>query len=277
MTNTSHNSDNYCYRHPDRQSFVLCQRCGRTICAQCQTQAPVGVHCPECVREARGNAPKMRPQSVTRMRSFAQSGGPMATYTIMGLSALGFLVSFIPGFYATFAFAGFAAGQQPWRIVTGLFLHTNVLQILFNLYSIFIFGRMLETQLGKWRFAGLYLVAGLGGEAAVSLFAPTAGLAGGTAAIFGMFAAFFVIQRRLGNNAVQLLVILGLNLVIGLVLGAPWQAYLGGILMGAAVAYLLMETRERSQLNRQRLYVIGLAAVLVVVIVVRGVTLLSTF
>ena len=45
------NSDNFCYRHPDRQSFVLCQRCLRTICPECQTQAAVGVICPECLRD----------------------------------------------------------------------------------------------------------------------------------------------------------------------------------------------------------------------------------
>ena len=54
MTSDAVASGNVCYRHPDRQSYILCQRCGRTICSQCQTQAPVGVHCPECVREAQG-------------------------------------------------------------------------------------------------------------------------------------------------------------------------------------------------------------------------------
>ena len=44
------NRENYCYRHPDRQSFVLCQRCLRTICGECQIPAAVGVICPECLR-----------------------------------------------------------------------------------------------------------------------------------------------------------------------------------------------------------------------------------
>ena len=52
MTQHPSIAGNFCYRHPDRQSFVLCQRCGRTICPECQTQAPVGVHCPECMRES---------------------------------------------------------------------------------------------------------------------------------------------------------------------------------------------------------------------------------
>ena len=40
------NRENFCYRHPDRQSFVLCQRCMRTICPECQTQARGGSHLP---------------------------------------------------------------------------------------------------------------------------------------------------------------------------------------------------------------------------------------
>jgi hypothetical protein len=57
------NPDNFCYRHPDRQSFVLCQRCLRTICPECQTPLPVGVICPECLAEQR----KAASANVTRM------------------------------------------------------------------------------------------------------------------------------------------------------------------------------------------------------------------
>ena len=42
------NRDNFCYRHPDRQSFVLCQRCLRTICPECrESHTPA----PELLRE----------------------------------------------------------------------------------------------------------------------------------------------------------------------------------------------------------------------------------
>ncbi|MGH2738300.1 MAG: hypothetical protein ACRDHH_05745, partial [Actinomycetota bacterium] len=34
-----------CYRHPDRETRVHCTRCGRPICPDCMTQAPVGHHC----------------------------------------------------------------------------------------------------------------------------------------------------------------------------------------------------------------------------------------
>lgn len=200
------------------------------------------------------------------------SGAPVATYTLMGLSALGFLVNFVPGAASALLFFAPVSLIEPWRLLTSIFLHTSILQILFNLYSIFIFGRMLETQLGRVRFTALFLMSGLGGEVAVSLFAPGSGLAGGTVAIFGMFAGFFVIQRHLGNQAVQLLVILGLNIVIALVVGGPWQGYIGGMVIGAATASIMMQTREIRAQTRQKVYLIAFAAVLVVIVFARAAT-----
>src|SRR5436190_20457831 len=41
-----------CYRHPERLTGARCTRCGRSICPDCMVTAPVGHHCPDCVREA---------------------------------------------------------------------------------------------------------------------------------------------------------------------------------------------------------------------------------
>src|SRR5688572_6766733 len=49
-----------CYRHPDEPTRVHCTRCGRPICPECMTPAPVGHHCPACVAEGRRDAPRVR-------------------------------------------------------------------------------------------------------------------------------------------------------------------------------------------------------------------------
>src|SRR5881397_1287569 len=36
-----------CYRHPDRVTGLSCSECGRPICTECMTMAPVGIRCPE--------------------------------------------------------------------------------------------------------------------------------------------------------------------------------------------------------------------------------------
>src|SRR3954452_25593630 len=36
-----------CYRHPDRETGLSCSECGRPVCTDCVTFAPVGLRCPD--------------------------------------------------------------------------------------------------------------------------------------------------------------------------------------------------------------------------------------
>lgn len=271
-------SSDVCYRHPNRQSFVLCQRCGRTICADCQTPAAVGFHCPECMKESRRSAPKSKPRILTAMRS--TSGAPVVTWSIVALCVVVFLAQYLTGGpgsgAATAALIYFPPFTefQPWRMLTALFLHANILHILFNMYALVIFGPILERALGRWRFLALYLLSGLGGSVAVLLLAPGIAVLGASGAIFGLFSAFFVIQRRMGGNSVQMLIVIGLNLVIGFIIPqVAWQAHVGGLIVGALVALVFLRTRAPAKRNEQRLLLLAVLAGLIVLTVL-GVMLL---
>lgn len=284
MSQLPDSSDNYCYRHPNRQSFVLCQRCGRTICPECQTQAAVGVHCPECVRESRQSMPRTRPAVVTAVRRATATDAPVVTYAIMALCVLVFVSEVATGLltsgngsvvYGVLAYYPPLTAPQPWRMVTTLFAHASVLHILFNLFSLFILGRLVEPMIGRVRFAALFLLSGFGGSVAVLLLAPGVVVVGASGAIFGIFGAFFIIARHLGANATQVIVIIGINLAIGFIVpGIAWQAHVGGLVVGALVALILVRTRSRNRRLPQVGLLVGVAALLLLLTGV-GVSLLG--
>ncbi|TQO19990.1 membrane associated rhomboid family serine protease [Rhodoglobus vestalii] len=250
MTTAPDASGNYCYRHPDRQSFTLCQRCGRTVCPSCQTQAAVGVHCPECIAEARANGPKRKPILVRASR--ASTGKPVVTYTLIALTVAIFLLQLIPGSGVTQALVYYPplTASEPWRMITSAFLHSpsSIFHVGFNMFTLFIFGRVLEIPLGRARFISLYLISALGGSVAVLLIAPGSVVLGASGAIFGVVAAFFVIQRRMGINNRGLLIIVVINLVAGFIpgLNISWQAHVGGLVTGALLALVFLRQRNKT-------------------------------
>jgi membrane associated rhomboid family serine protease len=263
---------NSCYRHPDRQSFVLCQRCGRTICGECQTPAPVGVICPECMREQRATAPRTKPAILTRARSAAGRGAPVVTYSLIGITVAVYLLQLVPGLGITdwLYFTPLAMSEiafQPWRLITSVFVHSTglIFHVLLNMYTLWIFGQLLENVLGRGRFLSLYLISGLAGSVGVVWLAdPNTSVVGASGAIFGLMGAFLVIQRRLGGNATQLLILVGINLVIGFIPGfnIAWQAHLGGLVGGALVGLIFVETRKREQAGLQVALLVALTIML---------------
>ena len=265
--NAARDAADFCYRHPDRQSYILCQRCGRTICPECQTQAAVGFHCPECMRESRASAPRMTPTITRTARRVGRSDGPVVTYALIGITVLAFVSQLIVPLVTLYlSYYPARTTIAPWTMITSIFIHspTSFLHILFNMFSLFIFGRIIEQGIGRVRFLVLYLVAGFGGSVAVLLLSPDTGAYGASGAIFGLLGAFFVLQRRMGGNNTQLIVLIAINLGIGFIVpGISWQSHVGGLVVGAAVALIYTRTRAVAQRRQQVLLVVGVVIALV--------------
>ena len=226
-----------CPRHPDRPSYVRCQRCGRPACPECQRSAAVGVQCVDCVAETNRALPVHRTSLGGRVRD----GKPMVTYTLIGLCLAVYVLQLVfPGVQDALAYNGLYTGSEPWRMLTSTFLHSQgfLMHIAFNMYALFIIGRILEPMLGRARFLALYLLAGFGGSVAVLLINPYSWVVGASGAVFGLFGALLVVTRARGGNYRPILLLLGINLAIGFIPGTniAWQAHVGGLAAGAALA-----------------------------------------
>ncbi|MEV4491335.1 rhomboid family intramembrane serine protease [Micromonospora coxensis] len=255
-----------CYRHADRETYVRCTRCDRPICPECMRDASVGHQCPECVNEGRrsvrpartafGGGAAGRRGLVTRtlialnllmmVLSVASDGGgdSMAGGGLGGLLGGGTPLTqwgaVLAEWPPRFPVEGIVTGEW-YRLVTAMFLHYGLVHLLLNMWALWVLGRDLEALLGPLRFLALYLVAGLGGNVAAYLFSsPNSASAGASTAIFGLFAAVFVLMRRLGRDTSAIVPILVINLIFTFTVpGISIPGHIGGLVTGAAMGWVL--------------------------------------
>ena len=269
-----------CPRHPDRPSYVRCQRCGRPACPDCQRAAAVGFQCVDCVNETQRTTPEVR----TVYGGAVAAGKPMVTFGIIAVCVVVYaLQMLIPGdwVYKQFAYNNiFAAPQygafEPWRMLTSAFLHSpdSLLHILLNMYTLWIFGQALEPILGRIRFLAVYLISAFGGSVGFLLLNPLlvpgqglVGLVGASGAIFGLFGAMLLVQRQRGGDTRQLWILIAINGVIGfLIPHIAWQAHLGGLITGGLCAAILAYAPRGPR--RGLIQALGLAGVVALLVAV---------
>lgn len=210
-------------------------------------QAPVGWHCRSCVRRNARKSPVVRYQPSNRgMLGFWQTP---VTAALIIINVAGYLAELaIPHLQRDGSEVGYYVYYGDWyRLVTNMFLHVSVLHIGMNMLSLLWIGRAVEPALGRWRYLGLYLVAGYGGSVACYLFSnPFQGAVGASGAIFGLLGAFFILARRARVDTSGILVMIGINLAFSFsVPGIAWQAHIGGLVTGMALAGVFGLARQR--------------------------------
>jgi membrane associated rhomboid family serine protease len=220
--------------------------------------APVGFQCPECVAGAQVALPKTK------------FGGtfntvPKVTRAILITCVSIFALSLLLGSFAlSFGMIPVAIAQgEWWRLITSTLLHGSILHLLFNMYALYWLGPQLERSLGHVRFAALYVLSALGGSVASYWFSDLRTVSvGASGAIFGLITATIVIGREMRTDVSQLVVLLGINVVIGFLQpGIDWRAHFGGAVTGAAVAFIYT---KGTRLNRDQIHRAGLAGIFVV-------------
>jgi membrane associated rhomboid family serine protease len=269
-----------CYRHPDRETYVRCTRCDRPICPDCMRVASVGHQCPECVREGSRTVREPRTVFGGRVR-----GRPAVTLTLIGLNVLAYLgelssrafvhrFEMIGGMPAQDGLPGFGVADGEWyRLITAAFLHMpmnagglGITHILFNMWALWALGPQLEQVLGRLRFTVLYILSALGGNVLLYLVNPLQAAVGASGAIFGLFAAFFVVGRRLGVDTRGIVFLIVINLLFTFTFsGISWEGHVGGLVTGAILAVAFAYAPRRRQ-KAVQVAAAGVVAALLVVL-----------
>ena len=155
-------------------------------------------------------------------------GAPIATYVLIGLNAIVFLAEMFGGGGGSgtveagrhligdgglcgnaIADGGFCGvepqeGGEPFRIITGAFLHAGPLHLLLNMFALYVLGTLIEPAIGTLRFVAIYFAALLAGSFGALLATdPNEVTVGASGAIFGLMGAAFVIARYRGMQEIQ--------------------------------------------------------------------------
>jgi membrane associated rhomboid family serine protease len=235
------------------------------------TAAPVGFQCPECLAEGRKSVRQPR----TAFGGEIRENGNLLTKALIAINVAVWLLTMIvqrgdvsnliraiggnwdeiPARFAlVLGYApdplpiGIAEGQW-YRLLTAAFVHMEFWHIGMNMFALWILGSALEPVLGRSRFITLYLLSALGGSAVSLLGASEYSMSlGASGAVFGLMGALFVVMRRIGRDVSAVVVILGINVVIGFTVpGIDWRAHLGGLIVGAMLAFVFAHVPRKSR------------------------------
>ncbi len=208
-------------------------------------EAPVGWQCESCIHRHAETTPETRwaPRRGTL-------GATRMTPVIAALIAVNVVVFVIeevdPSVILRFDMIPAFVPTEPYRLVTAAFLHANFTHILFNMITLAVVGPAVEAAIGRSRTLALYLLAGFAGNILSFLIgAINEQAVGASGAIFGLIGAYFVLARLRGWDVSVIAPLLVVNLIFTFLDPAiDWRAHVGGLVVGAAMAYAFDRTRR---------------------------------
>jgi len=271
-----------CYRHPDRETGLSCSECGRPICTDCMTIAPVGIRCPEhaggTARTPGERIVRGAPRALTNLR------GAYVTRALVVANVFIYLITVAQGaglnspggklFDKWLLYGPYVADGQWWRLITSAFLHASILHIGLNMLALWWLGSIVEQLLGHTRYLALYFVAGLAGAAGALLATPLQPTVGASGAIYGILGALLILEwLQTGTFAGPALTLIVINLAFSFTAsGISWGGHVGGLVAGIAGTLAFWQARKLRQpwLGWAALVAIGALSVAISYWKVRG-------
>jgi membrane associated rhomboid family serine protease len=231
-----------CVQHPDRETRMVCPRCGRPICDLCLTVSDDTRLCQNCRDEADvGSEPS------TPVRRPAQTTAPVTLTLLVAFVAMFALATVTGDLDSPILNNGAQINElvragQWWRVLTATMLHASLAHLFFNGYALYVLGVQLERGVGSAPFAALYVASGLAGGIAFLFTSPDQVAVGASGAIFGLFGAWLAAswvnrdtpQGRAGVSQLGLLLLINLALPL-FVPNIAWQAHVGGLVAGTLI------------------------------------------
>jgi membrane associated rhomboid family serine protease len=178
---------------------------------------------------------------------------------LIALNVLIFLIEFITGGGSVarselISFLGLTPAllsQQPWIIISSIFVHAGWWHIIVNMISLYFLGSFLLRAVGERSFLAVFFLGGLAGNVLYVLLAqPFSTGVGASGAIFALGGALAVMVPRVPvlifpiPVPMPLWVAILIFLLISFLPGIAWEAHLGGLLLGVIAGFFFRRRRR---------------------------------
>jgi rhomboid protease GluP len=161
------------------------------------------------------------------------------------------------------ALGGQLGEEEPWRLLSAVFVHVGFLHIAMNLFTFVELGRVLEREIGGARFAVLFVLSGILGFVASEFWYGSRGplTAGASGGVFGQIGAVVGIlySRRDPEWKRALTRYLIFAVLLGVLLPVNTPAHLGGFFAGILLGFVLHREHVRLRLHRIMAILAGLS------------------
>ncbi|AWK50895.1 rhomboid family intramembrane serine protease [Clostridium beijerinckii] len=138
-----------------------------------------------------------------------------------------------------------------WRLLTCAFLHSNLIHIACNMYSLYIIGPQIQQIYGTRKYLIIYIISCITSSSLSYLMSPSSISVGASGGIFGLMGAllsFAIIERhKIDKKYISsLMQIIVINLFIGLsIKNIDNFGHIGGLIGGALVGYLVYRVSSK--------------------------------
>ena len=152
-------------------------------------------------------------------------------------------VIYVWGQVNAFVFAG-----AYWQLITAVFIHASIFHLAGNMLFLLIFGLRGEEMFSLPEYLGIYLLGGLAGSLLSLVFGPNFISVGASGAIFALFGAVVVYDRRSVRQSILGGIVFAFFLFfINTGAGTNILAHLGGLVFGLVAGYILASRRKPHQ------------------------------
>lgn len=157
-----------------------------------------------------------------------------------------------------------------YRLLSHMFLHADFTHLLMNMFTLIIFGKLIEGALGSLKMGMIYFISGLF-AGLLSLSIDTVSISiGASGGIFGLIGAFIVylFTKKSVNNQFVVQTLIGiviLSLLTLFINNVNHFAHLGGFLGGAMVMYVMYKWRHNDKYKVH--YLIGCIAISIILVI----------